>query len=95
MSQAQVICLENARSHQLQAKVHKDYLDYLKMLTNEEIDNEVKFFIEHQTVKISENPALASRGYSLMSELARRIDCEYMKASVTKMAEELKSRMSV
>lgn len=93
MSVAQVVCLDNARSRFQEKKLQQNYLDYLKMLTDEEIENEVNFFLEHHAHQLKSNPKLANRGYCLMQELAQRIECDMMKSKVREMAEGLKAQL--
>ena len=92
---AQVVCLNSARNRFQERRLKNNYLDYLKMLTDQEIENEVNFFLEHHSDQINTDPQLALRGYCLMQELAKRIDCDMMKGKVREMASSLKSQLSV
>ena len=92
---AQVVCLDLARNRFQERKLKADYLDYLKLLNDEEIENEVNFFLEHHSNQIHTDPQLALRGYCLMQELAKRIDCDIMKEKVRDMAESLKTQMTI
>lgn len=92
---AQVVCLDLARNRFQERKLKENYLDYLKLLNDDEIENEVNFFLEHHSHQIHENAQLALRGYCLMQELSKRIECDMMKEKVREMAESLKSQLSI
>ena len=94
MSVAKVFSLDTARNQSQSHRAKKSYLEYLKLLNISELEKEVFFFIEHHSHDAASNPSLAMRGHCMMLEMAKRIDCEMMKAKVLEMADSLSLKLA-